>query len=158
MRRLFSPFVLLSAGVVTACVVLQNDRDPPVHPPVIGYASDTEILTGPVTHVRDGDTIEVSRRPIRLQGLTCDERGTPLGDAATSYVARLIAGERMICELTGDRSYDREIGRCAVENGPDLAAHLIREGICGRFAHFDREGRYLAAERAAGPWRGSMPG
>jgi hypothetical protein len=49
-------------------------------PRVVGQG---ELLAGHVTHVRDGDTIEVGRRPIRLNGLTCDERGTRLGDRAT---------------------------------------------------------------------------
>ena len=43
-------------------------------------------LTGPITHVRDGDTIEVGKIPIRLNGLTCDERGTAIGDRATAYL------------------------------------------------------------------------
>ena len=43
-------------------------------------------LTGQITHVRDGDTIEVGDIAIRLNGLTCDERGIALGDRATAYL------------------------------------------------------------------------
>ena len=38
------------------------------------------VLTGKVTHVRDGDTIEVNNVPIRLAALDCPERGTKNGD------------------------------------------------------------------------------
>ena len=52
--------------------------------PVSAYAQAE--LTGPITHVRDGDTVEVGEIAIRLNGLTCDERGTALGDRATAFL------------------------------------------------------------------------
>jgi hypothetical protein len=48
------------------------------------FASST--VSGPVTHVRDGDTIEVIGRPIRLQGLNCAERVICLGEAVEAAV------------------------------------------------------------------------
>ena len=58
-------------------------------------------LTGPVTHVRDGDTIEVGEIAIRLNGLTCDERGTALGDRATAYLRLQIIDKVATCSLNG---------------------------------------------------------
>ena len=46
-------------------------------------SSDQTVLTGTVTHVRDGDTIEVNGTPIRLAALDCPERGTKGGNYAT---------------------------------------------------------------------------
>ena len=39
-------------------------------------SADQTVLTGKVTHVRDGDTIEVNGIAIRLSALDCPERGT----------------------------------------------------------------------------------
>ena len=38
-----------------------------------GMAAEPTILTGTVTHVRDGDTIEVGKIPIRLNGVSAPE-------------------------------------------------------------------------------------
>ena len=35
--------------------------------------ADETVLTGAVTHVRDGDTIEVNNVPIRLAALDCPD-------------------------------------------------------------------------------------
>ena len=51
-------------------------------------SSDQTVLTGTVTHVRDGDTIEVNNIPIRLSALDCPERGTKNGDYATTELAK----------------------------------------------------------------------
>ncbi|WP_208856319.1 thermonuclease family protein [Leisingera aquaemixtae] len=115
-------------------------------------------LVGAVTRVRDGDTIEVSGVPVRLQGLTCDERGSPLGDSATRAMKALVRGKAVSCDLTGEKTYDREVGRCSLPDGRDLGIVLIAQGQCGRCAQYDRGGAYFSVQRAAGPFRGKMPG
>lgn len=115
-----------------------------------------ETLSGTVTHVRDGDTIEVSKTPIRLSGVTCDERGTPLGDRATSFVMGIANGQPMECRLNGDKTYDRFVGRCSFSsNGKDLGELLVERGVCGRCARYDVMRRY--AGLAALPFNGSQP-
>jgi endonuclease YncB( thermonuclease family) len=78
--------------------------------------------------VRDGDTIVVSGVPVRLRGLHCPELGTAAGDRARQEMARLIGGSPVSCVLTGERTYDRHVGWCAV-HGRDLGAELIRGGV-----------------------------
>lgn len=119
---------------------------------------DTSTLTGPVTHVRDGDTIEVSGVPVRLQGLNCDERGTALGESATAAVTRLVHQGPVSCALTGDKTYDREVGRCSLPDGRDIGAVLISQGQCGRCERYDPQGAYIEPQRRAGPFRGRSPG
>ena len=56
---------------------------PDVHRPPPGPGSNipaplADVITGIVTHVRDGDTIVVAGTPIRLANLDCAERGTLL--------------------------------------------------------------------------------
>ena len=114
-------------------------------------------LTGQITHVRDGDTIEVGDIAIRLNGLTCDERGTALGDRATAYLRSQVLGKTATCSLNGERTYDRLVGRCATENLGDIGAHLIKQQLCGRCERYDPEGEYAQAQREAGAYAGTMP-
>ena len=114
-------------------------------------------LTGQITHVRDGDTIEVGNIAIRLNGLTCDERGTALGDRATAYLRSQVLGKTATCSLNGERTYDRLVGRCATEDLGDIGAHLITEQLCGRCERYDSGSEYAQAQREAGPYAGTMP-
>ena len=114
-------------------------------------------LTGQITHVRDGDTIEVGDIAIRLNGLTCDERGTALGDRATAYLRSQVLGKTATCSLNGERTYDRLVGSCATEDLGDIGAHLILQTLCGRCERYEPEGEYKQAQRYAGPFAGAMP-
>jgi endonuclease YncB( thermonuclease family) len=90
-------------------------------------------LTGRVTHVRDGDTIEVSGTPVRFAGLDCKELRTPRGDKAKRRMQALSLGKMVSCDLTGRRSYDRVVGTCSLQDGTDLTRQMIREGYCERW-------------------------
>ena len=114
-------------------------------------------LTGQITHVQDGDTIEVGNIAIRLNGLTCDERGTALGDRATAYLMSQVLGKTATCSFNGERTYDRLVGRCTTEELGDIGAHLITQQLCGRCERYDPEGEYVQAQRDAGPYAGTMP-
>jgi endonuclease YncB( thermonuclease family) len=114
-------------------------------------------LTGQITHVRDGDTIEVEDIAIRLNGLTCDERGTDLGDRATAYLRSHVLGKTATCSLNGERTYDRLVGRCATEELGDIGAHLILQTLCGRCERYDPGDEYAQAQRRTGPYAGAMP-
>jgi hypothetical protein len=99
---------------------------------VQGWLLGTD-LVGQVTYVRDGDTIEVSGTPIRIANLDCAERGDSGGPAATARMMELVAGQEVVCRLTGRQSYDRKIGHCRLVGGDDLGRILIGEGICDRW-------------------------
>ncbi|RKT32539.1 hypothetical protein BXY70_1886 [Roseovarius halotolerans] len=88
---------------------------------------------GRVTHVRDGDTIEVGGRAIRLAALDCAETGTVAGDSATRRMKSLVGGKRVTCSLSGERSYDRWLGSCRLAGGRDIANILLGEGLCTRW-------------------------
>ena len=96
-------------------------------------ASARGALQGRVTHVRDGDTIEVAGKPIRIASLDCAESGTLAGEAATRRMTGLVAGQQMSCNLTGARSYDRWIGSCRLSDGRDIAEVMIGSGVCRRW-------------------------
>ena len=114
-------------------------------------------LEGTVTKIRDGDTIEVGQVPIRFQGLTCDELDTKKGQDVRDMLKVRLIGEQLVCELNGQSSYDRLIGRCMSIDEGDIAKYLIEQGYCGRCKRYDEEGLYIEAQAKAGFYEGIMP-
>ncbi|MFK7943786.1 MAG: thermonuclease family protein [Paracoccaceae bacterium] len=100
-------------------------------------------LNGPISHVLDGDTIQINQIAVRLRGITCDERGA-LAEAATARVKRL-QGKIATCRLNRERNRDRNrlIGWCAVDD-QDIEAMLVKAGLCGRCVRYDPEETYAA--------------
>ena len=103
-------------------------------------SSDQTVLTGKVTHVRDGDTIEVNGIPIRLSALDCPERGTQKGNNA-ARIAQKFLGSQATCELTGAKTYDRLVGYCEV-NGEDFGAYMMNNSSCKVWEKYDVWDRY----------------
>ena len=115
----------------------------PLLPPVAH--SQTTSITGTVSKVRDGDTLEVGPVAIRLMGVTAPELGELLGLASRDFMERLVLAKQIRCEMNGDKSYDRFVALCFL-NGKDVGETLIRAGLaldCPRFS----EGRYSSFER-----------
>ena len=121
------------------------------------FLSAQTTLEGTVTKVRDGDTIEVGKIPVRFQGLTCDELDTKKGQKARDLLTNLLIGERIICELSGEITYERLVGRCFLSDKGDIASHLIEIGYCGRCNRYDEKGFYTEVQRKAGSYRGVFP-
>jgi micrococcal nuclease len=108
------------------------------------YADEATILTGTVTHVRDGDTIEVGKIPIRLNGVSAPELDEPLGPQSKAFMVDLVDGKSVRCELTGAKTYDRLVGTCYLD-GVDIGIAVISAGLAldcprysgGRYAEFE---------------------
>ena len=103
-------------------------------------SSDQTVLTGKVTRVRDGDTIEVNGTPIRLAALDCPERGTKGGNYATK-LAKQFQGLQATCELTGAKTYDRLVGYCSI-NGTDFGRYMMQNSACKVWEKYDVWNRY----------------
>ena len=103
-------------------------------------SSEHTVLTGKVTHVRDGDTIEVNGIPVRLAALDCPERNTNDGDYATE-LAKQFEGLQATCELTGAKTYDRLVGYCSI-NGADFGAYMMQNSACKVWEKYDVWNRY----------------
>ena len=99
-----------------------------------------EIITGTITHVRDGDTFEVDGVPIRLAALDCPEKNTQEGRFA-SKVAKRYKGSTAVCELTGATTYDRLVGYCKV-NGVDFGRMMMNQSECTVWEKYDVWNRY----------------
>ena len=100
----------------------------------------SSILSGIITHVRDGDTFEVNGVPVRLAALDCPEKKIQEGDLVTAY-AKQFKDQKAICELTGAKSYDRVVGYCSV-NGQDFTKHMIENTSCKLWPKYDVWKRY----------------
>ena len=104
-------------------------------------------LTGTVTKVRDGDTIEVGKIPIRLKGVSAPEMRDPLGPKSKSFMTDLVMGKRVRCELNGSKTHDRFVGICYLDE-QDIGATVIGTGLAldcprfsgGRYAKFKTKG------------------
>jgi endonuclease YncB( thermonuclease family) len=117
-------------------------------------ASADVILDGIVTHVRDADTIEVEGVAVRLKGVNAPERGTALGDEASAAVRHVLMDTYVVCRLTGETTYDREVGWCSGASIGDLGAWLMAHGLAGRCAAYDEAGDYLGLDAT---YRGPVP-
>jgi len=109
--------------------------------------ADPTTLTGTVTKVRDGDTIEVGKVPIRLNGVSAPEINEPLGSQSKAFMTDLVMGKRVRCELDGSKTHDRFVGICFLD-GQDIGATVIGNGLAldcprysgGRYAEYEVEG------------------
>ena len=121
-----------------------------------GIAAEPTILTGTVTHVRDGDTIEVGKIPIRLNGVSAPELKEKMGSLSKQFMLDLVDGKRVRCELTGVKTYDRLVGTCYLGD-QDIGIAVIEAGIaldCPRYSG----GRYAEFETAAARKAIKLPG
>lgn len=91
--------------------------------------ASAETLIGHVTKVRDGDTIEVNAVPIRLQGVAAPELKEKWGRASKEAMQRLVAGKRLRRDLSGEKTHDRPVGVCYLDDGTDIGAAIIAEGF-----------------------------
>jgi micrococcal nuclease len=109
------------------------------------FSADPAILTGTVTHVRDGDTIEVGKMPIRLNGVSAPELKERLGQQSKQFMVDLVMGKRVRCVLNGKKTYDRFVGVCYL-GGQDVGAAVIEAGLALDCAKFS-SGQYKSYEK-----------
>jgi micrococcal nuclease len=103
----------------------------------ISIAANAAELRGVVSHVRDGDTIEVENIPIRLNGVSAPELDEPLGQASKTYMQELVLNKSVYCELNGEKTYDRFVGICYLNN-KDIGISVIEAGLaidCPRYSN-----------------------
>ncbi len=115
-------------------------------------ASRSEALRGRA-HVLDGNTVVVEGISVRLQGVAAPELEPGSldigqetgGPEAAAFLRRLVEGETVVCELTGERAHGREVGVCH-RDGRDLGAAVIEAGLARDCPRFSR-GQYAELER-----------
>jgi micrococcal nuclease len=124
--------------------------------PATAHPAELSVLSGTVTHVRDGDTIEVGKIPIRLNGVSAPELKEPLGPQSKKFMKSLVYRKQVRCELTGAKTYDRLVGTCYLD-GKDIGITVIKAGLaldCPRYS----SGRYAKFEAATARETIRLPG
>ncbi|GMT42814.1 MAG: hypothetical protein IEMM0002_1225 [bacterium] len=133
-------------------------------------------LTGFIIKVSDGDTVVVAptgnkrKFTCRLYGIDAPETekphkpGQPYGEAAASVLTEMILRKTVRIELTGERTYNREV--CIISlDGMDVNLEMIRKGYAWAYRKYlkgERAGRYIKAEKRAkskglGLWQNKNP-
>ena len=129
--------------VIGLLVLISIDRFVQVNAEALDKEIDSRavsVLRGAITHVRDGDTFEVSGIPVRISALDCPENSTSSGKRATRFT-RQFKGKQAVCELTGAKTYDRVVGYCSIE-GKDFAQMMVDNRFCKFWPKYDVWKRY----------------
>lgn len=96
-------------------------------------------------HVTDGDTLRVAGQAVRLFGVDAEELNEPHGDAARWEMWKIAGGLHVTCKDTGQRSYNRIVAECFLDDGTNVNAEIIRRGFALDCAHYSG-GKYRALE------------
>ena len=102
--------------------------------------------------VIDGDTIVIGRTHIRLAGIDAPELDQPYGQKSKWAMVALCKGREIRAELTGDQSYNRLVATCFLEDGRDIGAELIKQGLAPDGGHFS-QGKYRHLEPKGIRWK-----
>lgn len=103
---------------------------------------------GTVTNIHDGDTFRFGQVRVRIAGMDAPELETRFGPGSRDHLVQLIAGQRVTCQDSGERSYDRVVATCWNYQGVELGDAMVRDGWAVDWPKFSH-GRYAADEQAA---------
>jgi len=118
--------------------------------------------------VIDGDTIDISGLRVRLQGIDAPEMDQSCaepsgarwlcGRAAARELRAHLAGQPLSCDRDDIDRYQRVLATCALPDGSDINAWLVREGWALAYGY---AGTYRAEEAEAqaarcGIWSGNF--
>lgn len=77
----------------------------------------------------DGDTLRPTSGPnVRIMGIDSVERGNPDYIPAREAMAALIDGRELACEPLYLDRYGRQVARCFLPDGRDLACAMVATG------------------------------
>ena len=127
------PLTLIVMLAIAVIVLVAYDPDDP--------DGQLEEVVGKVI---DGDTLFVGPTKIRLQGIAAPEWDEPFGPEARAFLIAVALGKRARCDLTGERSFDRQVAVCRID-GQDLGRLIVGAGLardCPRYSG----GRYETFE------------
>ena len=110
--------------------------------------------------VIDGDTIHIGKHKIRFQGMNAPELDEPYGQQAKWTLQKLVKGQTIRAIPNGERSYDRIVAKCFLEDGTDLGAKMVEMGLALDLPEYpDADYRHLEtpASRKKLSWKPKKP-
>ncbi len=137
------------------------------HAPQAVAAQEGARLTGIVTHVADGDTLDVSTGgrtvTVRLEGIDAPEGGQPFSAEARRHLRVLAFSQRVTILVKDTDRYGRLVARVLVGER-DASEELLRAGLAWHFTRYSSDRRLAQLEasaraRRAGLWadRSAVP-
>lgn len=119
-------------------------------------------ISGPATAI-DGDGLRIGGASIRLWGIDAPEMDQTCiaqtgehyacGVVARDALARLIAGQIVLCRILGIDRYNRALGECFTANTTDTQSINSRLVQIGMAVAFERYSRAYIAEAGGGEAR-----
>lgn len=167
------PVVAIAIVVAAAVIYKQDPRQRESAPSTLAEArrgpppGHPSITIHGVARVLDGDTIVVSGKRIRLEGIDAPEGKQPCyvnnrawacGTASTDELRRFIGGSPVGCASSGTDRYGRTLARCHV-HGTDIQSWMVINGWAVAYSRYstdyEPEQEYARARRL-GIWRGQV--
>ena len=145
-------------GVLFLCLVLW------VH--ALALSAETQIFTGKVVGVSDGDTLKVMHEgraeKVRLADIDCPEKAQPYGQKAKQFASDLAFAQVVTVIVHGLDRYGRSIGEVTLADGRLLNRELVKAGLAWWYRRYSKDTSYEALESEAkadkrGLWRDSDP-
>lgn len=125
----------------------------------MGLAQVGARLSGVVTHVADGDTLDVSgggrTLTVRLEGIDAPEGGQPFSDEARRHLRVLAFSQRVTVLVKDTDRYGRLVARVLVgadergRGGKDASEEMLRAGLAWHFRRYSSDPRLTQLEAAA---------
>ncbi|AAR34575.1 thermonuclease family protein [Geobacter sulfurreducens] len=161
---------LLLMGLILALYLLTPERSPGPLKSSVPPAGDRVIT------VKDGDTVVIAPAgggkpyPCRLYGIDTPEtpkkrkQGQPYGQEAADELSSLVLGKEVKVLLTGDTTYNRQVGTIEVD-GVNVNLEMVRRGYAWAYVQYLRRphvSEYREAEEDArrqrlGLWQDHNP-
>jgi endonuclease YncB( thermonuclease family) len=153
-RGILVQWSLLAGLLLVAIIIAPRQRvlDRQSHDALRGYA-----------RIIDGDTLVIGTTKVRLDGIdapetqqTCSRGGQAwrCGEAATSYLRDLIAGQQVVCDEAGEDRYGRRLAFCSA-GSRELNREMVRSGMAVASGAFEAEQRE-ARSGSSGLWSGTF--
>ena len=120
--------------------------------------------------VRDGDTLTMMGKDVRLYGIDAPEykqicqntagKNWPCGDAARQKLAAIIGSSEVVCLPKATDKFNRTVATCSTPIVPDVALALVETGLASNGVD-GGEGPYAVSESLAqvekiGVWSGEF--
>jgi len=115
-------------------------------------ASSQPVLTGVVSKVNDGDTLEVrlasGQVTVRLHSIDAPERDQPHGRDAFAALYERVGNRSVELQIVEQDQYDRQVAVVLVE-GRNINAELVREGHAWAYRQYLSDEEFCHLEEAA---------
>lgn len=124
-------------------------------------------ISGPVTRVLDGDTIEVKSSSslverVRLQNIDAPEKKQAFGNWSKQYLTDMVGGQHVTITYVDRDRYGRILGKVSSKDIADVNKAMVANGAAWVYVHYNTDPNLPGIEREAknqrlGLWADNVP-